>query len=45
MLYSMFSWPAGLGMNYFYTGRLIKGTFVFTLGVALFFKFLDQDGK
>lgn len=41
ILYSMFSVPAGLGLNYFINGRLLRGTFLYTIAVAGLFRVID----
>jgi len=41
ILYSMFSVPAGLGLNYYINGRLLRGTFLYTLAIAGFFRLID----
>lgn len=41
----MFSWPAAIGLNYMHTGRVFRGTILYTAAIALFFKVLDKDGK
>lgn len=45
ILYMGFSWPAAIGLNFMHTGRLLRGTFLYTLAIAIFFKTLDRDGK
>lgn len=45
MLYVMFSWPAAIGLNFMHTGRVVRGTLLYTVAIAIFFKFLDKDGR
>ena len=41
LLYLMFSWPIGLALNVVHTGRLVKGTFTYSLFVALLMRAID----
>ena len=42
ILYLMFSWPMGTALNYLHTGRLLRGTFSYSLMIALLLRMLDQ---
>ena len=41
LLYFMFSWPIGLALNVMHRGRYIRGTFSYSLFVALVMRLID----
>jgi len=42
VLSALYSWPLGISLNYFNTGRIVRGSFSYTLFMAMLIYLINQ---